>query len=156
MDTIAKIGMLLQEKENKFLAYEQTTLDMLHCEADAIEDYIIKRGQLANEIDEITEEIGRLCDKEPHSRLLFQAASAQINFDQILPEMQPLYEQGQRILGVVSRIQNSEKQVVTRLESLKAEALTKIKENQNLPKIKKYLVDLGDTPTSGNFTSEKA
>lgn len=156
MDTIGCIGKLLEEKNTKFLAYEQATLEMLHCDVDAIENYIIKRGELANEIDACTEEIGRVCDKEPNGKLLFQAALAQINYEMVPPDMYPLYELGQQILGVASRVRTSDGQVLERLETLKQDALAKIKENQNLPKIKKYLVDLGENTASGSFTSGKA
>ena len=156
MDTITQICLLLEQKKNKFLEYEQATMEMLHCDADDIEEYITKRGILANEIDGISEEIGRVCNQEPNGQLYFQAAAAAVNFDEILPEMHPIYELGQQTRSVVARIMNSDKQVVERLELLKAEALAKIKENQNLPKIKKYLSDLGDTAENGQFTSGKA
>ena len=156
MDVIGQVCILLEKKKEQFNEYERCTLEMLHCEADDVENYITQRGAIANEIDEITEEIGRICDNFPGGALLFETASAKVNFEDIPPEFGPVFEAGQQVRSVAYRISESEKQALERLTSLKEEARAKIRENQNLPRIKKYLSDLGDQPTDGNLTSGKA
>ncbi|MDL2252734.1 hypothetical protein LJC49_01495 [Ruminococcaceae bacterium OttesenSCG-928-I18] len=156
MDTIGQICVLLEKKKEKFNDYEKYTLEMLHCGADDIENYITQRAEIATEIDELTEEIGRICDGEANGDVFFRTASSKINYDEVPPELHPVFEAGQQVRSVANRILQSEKQVLERLESLKEEARSKIRENQNLPKIKKYLSDLGDQPTDGNLTNGKA
>ncbi len=155
MDVVAQIYDLLQKKKDKFSAYELATQEMLHCKADDLGDYIIKRGQLANEIDEICAEIEALCIKEEKGALYAKITYAHARYEEVPETLRPLFELSQQMRSVMARIQKLEPSVVVRLESLKQEAFQKIKENHNLPKIKKYLSSLGNQPSSGHFTSTK-
>ena len=156
MDTVAQICELLEAKKEKFGQYERATLAMLDCGVDDIENYITERAVLATEIDELDEEIARICDDEPNGNVWYSAAKANLNFSQVPPELQPVFEGGQQVRSLASRIATSEKQVVERLEFIQNEAMEKLREQQNVPKIKKYLSDLGDQPNTGSFKSEKA
>ncbi len=155
MDIVATICTLLEKKKEKFSEYEQATQNMLHCELDDLGNYITKRSVLANEIDKITAEIEQLCLKNPKGDLYAKISYAHVNFDMVPPALHPMFELGQQVRSIIARIHKLEPQVMQRLEGQKKEAFQKVKENHNLPKIKKYLSNLGDQPSTGRFTSTK-
>lgn len=156
MDTIAKVLALLEKKSEFFDEYEKATQELLRCDADDVEYYITRRAELANEIDQVTEEIGLACDGQPSGEIMFAAASSRVDYQNVPPELRPVFESGQNIRSTASRIMQTEMQAISRLESLRDEAKEKIRQNQNLPKIKKYLTDLAETPAETSFTEGKA
>lgn len=156
MDVIAQICTLLEQKKALFTEYEQATQALLDCEADTVENYITQRGQKAIEIDALTEEIARLCSGMPASDLLLDATLARIDFAKLPPEYHSVFYEAQAVRSVAHRVSETDKQVVVRLEQLRDEALLNIRQNQNVPKIKKYLTDLSDRPSAGSLTDGKA
>lgn len=129
---------------------------MLDCEVDAVEHYITERGEKAIEIDALSEQIARLASGEPASELLLRAANARVDFGALPPEYHSVFYEAQAVRSVAHRVMETEKQVTARLEALKQEALDNIRQNQNLPKIKKYLTGLSDSPATGSLTNGKA
>ena len=146
MDDIARLCALLEEKKNKMLEYEQATLAMLECPPDDIDQYITRRGMIANSVDEIREEMGRLADSAPGGGQMLQAADARLAFETVPSEYQCLYYAGQAVRSVASRVRETERQVLDRIEKLRDEALTNVRQAQNLPKIRRYLTNLTDNP----------
>lgn len=137
------------------MAYEEATEELLVCDADSAEYYITERGRLASEIDDLTEEIGRVCDGAEGGDVLFKAATMRIGYDDMPPEMRPAYDLCQQTRTIIYRISELEPRVLARMEAFREEARDYMKNNQNVPKIKKYLTDLGeDAPI--NLTNNKA
>lgn len=156
MDTITAVCSLLEEKKKQLLNYEEATLAMLSCDADDVEHYIIERSKLAIAVDELGDEIARLCDGEAAGVVLLETAQGKMTFEKVPSEYQCVFYGAQGVSSVVNRIKESDKQVVERLELLRDEARQAIRQNQNLPKIKKYLTDLTDKSADGGLTSGKA
>ncbi len=156
MDTVARLCSLLEEEKQCFMAYEQATLALLSCEADAAEQYIIQRGELANQVDTLIEDMARLCDGEPAGDVLLAAAKGNIDFARVPSEHQPVFYAGQAVRSVIHRITQTEQQAEARLQALRRQALERIKQNQNLPKIKRYLSDLGSGADEVSLTHGKA
>ncbi len=156
MDSTGYVSQLLEEKKAKFLEYEEATRAMLTCDADSVEHYITLRGSLANEIDQINEQIGRASDEAANGNLLLDTAMTRVNFEHIPPEYKPIFEEAQAVGSVAFRIQELDKQVMERLAQLREEAREGIRQNQNLPKIKKYLTDLASPQDEQSLTSGKA
>lgn len=155
VDKITHICQILEDKRELFLEYEKATQALLQCDAEDAENYITKRGKLANEIDELTEAFARACDGEPAKELLLETASGKADFSGVPSEYQCIYYSGQNMRSVIGRIAESEKQVIERLESLRDEAREAIKQNQDIPKIKKYLTDLSDPNPAIRLKDEK-
>lgn len=156
MDKIIQLCTLLEKKIELFTEYEKETLELIKCEPEGMEHYIIRRTELANEIDGVTEEIGKACDADPNAKLLYETASAQIPYSQVPPEWRPVFERAQNMFSVISRIQQSDSQIVERMEGIRKDAKERIKQNQHMPKIKKYLTDLSSKPEEGSYRSGKA
>lgn len=145
---------LLEQQKEDFLAYEEATLALLESEPDDAEQYITQRAQLANAIDERTEEMARLCATQPGGDWLLQTALGKTEFGQVPGEYHRVFYAAQAVQSVASRIAQTDSQVLERLGRLRDEALASIRQNQNLPKIKKYLEDLSETP--GSLRDSKA
>lgn len=156
MDIIKQVCALLQEKLELFLQYKAATENLQTCKADFAEQYITQRQELANKIDAKNEEIAKMCELEPASQLLFAAANAQTNFDGLPNEYQAVFYKGQEVQSVIGQILQSEKRAEENLQSLKAQALEGIRQNKDVPKIKKYLSDLTQPMPQGGLRDEKA
>lgn len=156
LDLIGKLCSLLEEKKELFLQYEEATLAMLGCEADAMEQYIIRRDELANRIDDKNQEIARVCEEHPSREMLLAASEAKMEFAGVPSEYQCVFYGGQAVQSVISRIVQSDAQVVGRMEILKGQALEHVRQNKDVPKIKKYLTDLTEQPQQGALRSGKA
>lgn len=156
MNTIDKLCALLDEKKELFLRYRQATEGLLECTVDSAEQYITEREMLANEIDAKNEEIARVCADVPAAELLLGAAHARVDFDQIPNEYHCVFYGGQGVRSVISQIMESEKRAAERLQHLRSQALQGVKQNKEIPKIKKYLSDLAEPPVQGGLRNEKA
>lgn len=156
MEISETLLMLLEQKKEKFTAYEAATKALLTCEQDSAEHYIIERGALATEIDNLNEEIGRLCDKREDSILAVQVVAAQCNFEHVPQDLQLVYEKAQAVRGVMARIVDMEPLVLQRMDKFQLENKELIRQNHNLPKIKKYLNDLSENPAGTGFITGKA
>lgn len=156
MKLLDQIYTLVEQKKEKFSDYERATGSLLDCEPDSAEHYIIKRSEIANEIDGISEQIAKLCDGIPNGHLVLHASLASVDYDHLPPEYVRFFDVGQATRSIVYRIAQTDKQAMERMRGLRNEALDKIKENQNLPKIKNYLTGLNDKPPGSRFMGGKA
>lgn len=155
MDTITQLCNLLDEKRDLFEQYEAATLALLSCEADAVGDYITQRAGLANQIEDLNEQLGRLCDGRADRQVMLDAASARVDFANVPSEYQCVYYAGQAVRSVTGRIATSEQQAVERLEALRADALEHVRQNQNVAKIHKYMTDLNAHAGETNLKDSK-
>lgn len=155
MSTVERVCELLKEKQARFLAYEKVTEALAESDVDTAEHYITQRSELANEIDLLTEQIGRLCDKDVNGVVLLKAAGAQCDYQEVPPEFRQVFECGQEVRTVAYRIGECEKRARQHLVVMRDEAMGKIRENQNLPKIKKYLTDLTEKSDGQGFGQRK-
>lgn len=156
MDTISELCTLLEAKKELFLRYEEVTLAMLDCGMDDVEHYITERDKIATDVEAVVEEMARLCAEEPGGHQMLEASEARVDFAKVPSEYHCLYYGGQAVRSIISRIMESDKQVVERLRVWRDEALEAIRQNQNMPKIKKYLTDLTDTKSESSLTNNKA
>lgn len=155
MDIISEVCRLLEERKELFLQYEEITVEMLDCPTEEAEQHMARRAELAVQIDENIEQASSVCGDAPDRRIILDAAGGNVEFAKVPSEYQCVFYSGQGVRSVVSRIMESEKQVRVRLEKLRDEAREHLKQHQDVPVLKKYLVDLGEKPTGGMLTDEK-
>ncbi len=156
MDSITKLCTLLEEKKKLFLDYEKATLGLLDCNADSAEQYIIEREHLAIEIDGINEKIAREASEMPAPQLVRDAAAASIDFEKVPSEYHCIFYAGQAVRSVISRVIVSDGQAKEYLERLRGQALESVKQNKQLPRIKRYISDLAAQPQTGSLRDKKA
>lgn len=88
--------------------------------------------------------------------MLLDAAHARVDFAKVSGEFQCVFYGGQAVRSVISRIAETEKQAMEHLKVLRAKALENVRQNKEIPKIKKYLTDLTEPPIQGSLRNEKA
>ncbi len=155
MDTVAKLCTLLEEKKRLFLSYEKATQGLLGCDADSAEQYIIERERLAIEIDAKNEEIAREASEMPAPALVRGAAGASIDFEKVPGEYHCVFYAGQAVRSVISRVIESDRQATEHLEKLRGLALENVKQNKEIPRIKRYISDLAAPPQTGGLRDKK-
>lgn len=139
VDIVNSACNILSEQEGLFARYETATLALLDCAPEDASHYITERDRLANRIDELNEQLAKLCAETPNGELLMAAAKGRVPFEKVPSEYQPVFYAGQAVRSVGARIAETNKQVLERMERLRDEAGEYMKQNQNLPKIKRYL-----------------
>lgn len=152
---IGEICVLLEQKKDRFAEYEQATQALLDCPPDDAEHYITRRSELATVIDGLDEQLHQLCGQAPDAAELWACTRANLPFERVPSAYQPVYYTAQGVQSIIQRIIQTEQQAKERLERLRQEALDAIKQNQNVPKIKKYLTGLTDVPVQP-LTESKA
>ena len=155
MSVIEELSALLDEKKALFTEYEQCTNNLTQCDIDSIEDYITRRGQLANEIDKITAKINDQCNNAPNCAVLQGAINNTSNYTDIPQELKRLFSRGQEIFSIISQISAQEPQIRQRMKTQRAELIKKIKMAKNTPKISKYLNTIAVPVENGNLLDEK-
>ncbi len=155
MNDIDKLCEVLKEKKAVFTQYEEATMAMLSCEVDDVEQYIIQRDTLAIKGEELNNRIAKVCDMHPDKERLIATTNALINYDKVPQEYHELYEKAQAIRSIGNRVLESDKKVMERMAMWQKNALKSIKQNQNMPKIKKYLTDLTEKKSSGMLRDQK-
>jgi hypothetical protein len=156
MDIVTNLCTLLDCKKELFSKYEQATLALLDCAVDDAEHYITERGRIATEIDGVVDEIEQGCGQLPDAAVLLACVTARIEFDRVPGGYQCIYYSGQAVNSVIQRIARTEEQVTERLRRLRGEALDGIRQNRDLPRIRKYLTDLTEIPGGSSLTDSKA
>jgi hypothetical protein len=149
MDMVANLCALLDRKKALFSEYERATLALLDCAFDDAEHYITERGRIATEIDGVVDEIEQGCGQLPDAAVLLACVTARIGFDHVPGGYQCVYYSGQAVNSVIQRIAHTEEQVMERLKRLRGEALDSIRQNRDLPKIRKDLADLTEASGGG-------
>ena len=157
LELVEKLCVLLTEKKELFLQYEEATLALLSCEVEAMPQYITRREALTNEVDEKSSAMEALCAESPEQeQQLREAAEARADFADVPVALRDVFYKGQELRSVVSRLQQSNVQVMERMQMLRAEALENVRQNKDVAKIRKYLDDLNTQPEQGGLHSEQA
>ncbi len=155
MSDIDKLCEALKEKKTVFSQYEEATLAMLSCEVDDVEQYIIQRDTLTIKGEELNNKIAKICDMHPDKERLIATTRALIDYDKVPQEYHELYEKAQAIRSIGNRVLENDKKVMERMKVWQKNALSNIKQNQNMPKIKKYLTDLTEKKSTGMLRDQK-
>lgn len=153
MTDIQETSALLSKKLELFLQYEQASLGALQAQEDDIEDYITKRTDLANIIDEQTAKISKICDKKENF-LLKTAVSCSADYDSLDKQLVPIYTIARDIFAVISRISDINSDIESMLKAKKEMYAQRLRETKNTPKIARYLNTLKGTEDTGNYIGD--
>lgn len=123
-----EIILLLQKKRELFLEYEKETMEIAAGSEDDIEKHMENRIRLQSEIDENSGRLEQLCESADEPEKLLAAVKSSCTREELSEELQEIFELSMQVRSVVNRIQMTEPQAMGRLESVRDEALKKIKE----------------------------
>lgn len=150
---IKELITLMQEKTRMFEKYESMTDDLVEAvDIAAMEDYITKRGALANKIDIVDDKIKKLLLQvfgEEGKQALAPSASRES-----LPEgLRNIYDANLPIMEIVRRIRLKNSDISADYQRMRGELEQKIKESSNQPRINRYLNNLSAGTDVNNLGS---
>lgn len=150
---IAKILTHMGEKKRFFEEYEAIT-DLLSetAETDYMEEYITKRGALANKIDGLDQIILELL-QQSFGEVGKEALTPSFPRESLPPPLQQVRDAQLSILDIVRRIRLKNSDLTAGYQRTRAEMEQKIKATSNLPKISKYLNNLSAPGDVNSFGS---
>ena len=140
---IQELTELLHKKLALFLKFEQFTQLLSSCDIDSMPDYIIKRSDLANETDNVTENIVAICNNLQVVPSASDILSVRCDYAVVPPEWQPLFLKSQEILGVVTRTAEANDYALMRMKDLQAQLKSRISDTKNTSRIIKYISSSG-------------
>lgn len=139
---------LLTKKIECFLKYEEETKKLTANGEDAVEritDALAVRQELIGEIDAIDADIRSVCEGAEDGRLLQDAAGNRCDYQRLTPEYQEVYQTGQQVFQIITRIQNEERLARASMEEVKNRFQKDIRQNQKVSKFSGYLKSMNYT-----------
>lgn len=143
MQMIQDVVLLLQKKLALFLEFERYTNLLTSCNMDDMADYITKRAELANEIDNVTDQISERTNAVAVSPSLDSILSNSCDFSELPPQWQPVFLEAQQIRAVISRCTDVNQQALERMIDLRDQLKERIAESKNTPRLIKYISSSG-------------
>ncbi|MEG0304372.1 MAG: hypothetical protein RR576_04815 [Oscillospiraceae bacterium] len=141
MSSKTTILKLLQKKLELFTQYEKETDNLLSAPIDTMEDYITNRAAIANDIDAISCEIHNIFAAN-EDKILQDTVLCKCNDSKVKAEHREIYEVSKQIYAIISRVQETEKQITESMKLTRAKLKERINDTKNTPKIARYLENL--------------
>lgn len=135
--------LLLQKKLELFLEFERYTSLLVNCEVDDMADYITKRAELANKIENVTDEISALTGPPAIFPDIAAILSNSCDFSEVPSEWQPVFSAAQRVRAAISRCLEINEQATDRMAGLRDQLKDRIAEARNTPRLIKYISSSG-------------
>lgn len=143
MQIAQEVSSLLQKKQALFLEFERYTNLLTVCDLDDMANYITKRADLANEIDNVTDQISELiktADVTPSAKTILSNSCA---YSEVPSQWQPAFLEAQKISGIISRCIEVNQQALQRMTDLRDHLKDRIVQTKNTPRIIKYISSSG-------------
>lgn len=150
---IKELITLMQEKTRLFERYEGMTDDLVEAvDIVTMEDYITKRGALANKIDVVDDKLKKLL-QQVFGEEGKQALAPSTPRESLSKELQDIYDANLPIMETVRRIRLKNSDISADCQRLRDELEQKIKASSNQPKINRYLNNLSAGTDVNNLGS---
>ena len=143
MQIIQDIVVLLKKKLELFLEFERYTNLLTSCDIEDMADYITKRAELANKIDNVTDQISGLTKAVAVSPSAASILSNSCNFSEVPPQWQPVFLDAQNIRAAISRCVDVNQQALERMTDLREHLKDRIAQTKNTPRLIKYISSSG-------------
>lgn len=143
MQIVQDILLLLKKKQNLFLEFERYTNLLTICSIDDMNNYITKRADLANKIDNVTDQISELIKTVTITPSAQSILSNSCSYLEVPLQWQPVFTEAQNIKGIIARCIEVNQQVLIRMQDLRSHLKTRISQTKNTPRIIKYLSSSG-------------
>ncbi len=143
MQIIQDVIVLLKKKLELFLEFEHYTDLLTGCDIEDMADYITKRTELANKIDNVTDQLSELTQTIAVSPSVASILSNSCTFSEVPLPWQPVFTEAQRIRAVVSRCVDINQQALERMNDLREHLRDRIAQTKNTPRLIKYISSSG-------------
>ncbi len=135
----------LNRKKAYFLEYEEETKKLHSNGEDAVErvqEAMAARQRLIELIDEVDAQIRKQCGDTKEGRLLLEACKNRCEYKELLPGYQAVYNAGQQIFQIMTRIQNEEKLASVNMRNIIERLQEQIRQNRQASKVSGYLKNM--------------
>ncbi|WMJ82881.1 hypothetical protein ACS3UN_01435 [Oscillospiraceae bacterium LTW-04] len=143
MQIVKNILLLLIKKQELFLEFERYTNLLAVCDVEDMDNYITKRADLANEIDNVTDQISNLAKTVTVTPSIDMILSNSCCFSEVPSQWQEIFLEAQKIKGIVSRCIEVNLHALERMTELRDNLKELIAQNNNTPRIIKYISTSG-------------
>ncbi|MFV0498297.1 MAG: hypothetical protein ACK5L0_09070 [Candidatus Fimivivens sp.] len=140
---VKNILLLLVKKQALFLEFERYTNLLAVCDDEFIDNYITKRTDVANEIDNVTDQISSLAKTAIVTPPIDSILSNSCNFSEVPSQWQAIFLEAQKIKGTISRCIEANYHALERMIALRDHLKERIVQNNNTPRIIKYISTSG-------------
>lgn len=158
MKNLEQLSMLLAEKKDLFLKYEEATSKMSEADEETIEiitHSIEARQQLIKKIDDLDARITDLCSEMPDGALLYEASKNRCGYAALSEEEKGIYHRGQEVFQVITRIQEEEALAVANMSRIVDRLQILIKQNHQEKKFAGYLKTMNQGLANGFLYDKK-
>lgn len=139
MKDIQEIVNNLEQKKVLMSQFEQLSESLLVSEIDQLESLVDQREEIIQQVNELDNQLERIPLYQKDMETIQNAIKNRMNRSDINSEYLPIFDKGQEIFAVVNRIAKMELLIASHLEDCRKDLEEKLKESNNLPKIRKYL-----------------
>ncbi|HWP51917.1 MAG TPA: hypothetical protein VN626_09520, partial [Clostridia bacterium] len=143
MQIAQSVSLLLEKKQELFLEFERYTNLLTTCDIDDMANYITKRATIANEIDNVTDQITELIKTSNVTPSAEAILSISCSYSEVPIQWQPAFLEAQKISGIVARCVEVNQQAQQRMYGMRDHLKDRIVQTKNTPRIIKYLSSSG-------------
>jgi len=139
MESREAILMLIGEKNQQLISYEELTRSLTDCGLDDMKSLMMQRRAAADALDQLDHQLNLLCrDAIDQKRMLRSALSNTCERDALPCPFKEVFDASQKGYMILNRIKNLESLILARLERQKEDAALNIKAGSNTAKIVRY------------------
>lgn len=127
MNQLIYLQETLQKQYRLLCHFEEATQEMLFCPVERLEELVLKRQELLDEIDALSRELDSRFEGDTAYRALTNVLEGEMDASLLPEELQEAYTAGMRIRTVLSRLRESDMQATLRLRTEQEIILKQIK-----------------------------
>lgn len=157
METLERMRALLRDKQELFLQYETETQKLLTEDLEAVDqiaEAVDAREALISRINAIDVKLRETAAASEGGLRLYEIAKNRCDYGTLSREEQQLFQDGQQIYTVMTRIQEMEKRARTGMEKITGALQEKIRQSNTNTRFSGYLKQM-DTGAKGVLYDKK-
>lgn len=149
---------LLKEKKQLFEKFEAVTDQMMTDSFDQIDQMIDcteQREQLKQQIDALDLRIRETAMQSKDGDQIIRVSKNLCDFKGLSPEYREIFEAGQDIFRIISRVQIADPQIQKNMEAMMEELQQRIRQNKKNTKFTGYIKNMGIQASKGALYDKK-
>lgn len=143
MENVNIVSELIERLTGLLLEFERLTRILNECEAETMADYITNRDNLANDIKAVQKEIDKACERAGGSPSAEAIVKNRCSFVETPDEWKRVYQMGQQIKLMLSRIIDADKLAVKHAEQVRDYYKSRLADMKSTSRVIQYLSSSG-------------
>lgn len=153
-----EVAGLLKEKARLFKCFESVTEQMMTDSPEDIDrmiECVSKRESLKEQIDDLDMKVREAAGRSRVGSVIMKASKNQCNYSELQPGEREIFEAGQELFGIITRIRDMEPQIRKNMESMMSVLKERIKQNKNNSRFTGYMNSMGVQAAKGVLYDKK-